>query len=96
LITRKQQLASAAAGSEPLRKDNQQLRMHLQRMQTDLSTLQQRLNDEAEARKAAVKAKAEAERQLAEMQTLKENAEVGRSLLLLYTVWEGRTSAGCG
>jgi septal ring factor EnvC (AmiA/AmiB activator) len=77
-MTRKQQLASAAAGSEPLRRDNQQLRTTLACMQTELSTLQQRLAEEERARQTAVRAKADVERQLAEMQTSKENAEVGR------------------
>lgn len=82
-MNRKQQLASAAAESDPLRKDNQQLRNSLARLQEDNSNLTQRLRDEAAARRAAVEAKVEVENRLMEMQSLKENAEVRGALVLL-------------
>lgn len=79
-MTRKQQLVSAAADSEPLQRANQQLRGSLQEAHNTIVSLKAKMSELELARSAAVAAKAGLEQKLLEVQTEKESLQVGQPI----------------
>jgi chromosome segregation ATPase len=76
LMVRKQQLATAAQESEPLRKSNQQLRTSLAQAQDTIAQLQDRLKEATAERQKAVADKLQAEDRLVDVQKDREHWKV--------------------
>lgn len=76
LMVRKQQLASAALESEPLRSSNQQLRTSLAQAQDTIAQLQDRLKEATAERQKAVADKLQAEDRLVDVQKDREHWKV--------------------
>lgn len=91
-MVRKQQLASAAQDSEPLRSSNQQLRASLGQAQDTITQLQERLREESAARSAALNAKAAAEERALDLQKERDHWKVRQPCWAGGSTAAGRSS----